>query len=118
MTAEDSNASLGEVKGILTGFQGTLADIQTNMVRKDVLATWQSDVNGQIAGLRAELTAVETRANQKVKDADDKAQRAIDELGAAQKSIDSAGKARVNMWITGGIALAGSALIKLLFPSP
>lgn len=34
-----------------------------------------------------------------------------------QKDVEAAGKARVNMWVTGAITIAGAILVKLFFPT-
>lgn len=111
-------SSLGKIEGLLQGLQADTTDIKQNMVRRDVFTTWQSDVNGQIAQLRIDLANAEARANEKIAEAKAETKRVRDDFDGAGKAIEMAGKSRVNMWITGGLAVVGSALVKLFVPSP
>lgn len=89
----DDDVTLGEVYRLLK-------DVRTNMVSRET--------NDAVV--------------ESLRDADQRNARDISGLASkfedAEKDIRSAGRARVNGWIAAGLAVAGSIIVKLFWPTP
>lgn len=106
-----------ELKIYFENIDKKLDDLRSVVITRDLFAGTIDRIS-RLEGDLKDAERFEAGARSDVeKRLQDQITRLSTQFDENQQIIESAGRAKVNMWVTAALAIAGSILVKLFFPS-